>query len=393
MSSLAAPARRVVVASLLAVAVAVGPVSACSTGEGSGSGDPPAAAPGSADGTNGSTASPTSLERELRSFTVVTTGDLLLHMPVQRRALANGGGSTYDFTPMFSEIAPAVEEADLAFCHMETPLSPDDTDLSGYPLFNTAKEIAAAAAAVGFDACSTASNHSLDQGVSGITATLDELDRVGLGHVGTARDESEASRPDLHDVKGVRVAHLDYTYGTNGIPVPSATPWVVNLVDVDRILADAHEARAAGADVVIVEMHWGLEYQSLPTDEQKAQAAALSDSADIDLVIGQHVHVVQAAERRANGEYVIYGTGNLLSNQGTPATPVPSNDGVIVAVTFAEQPDGSWSQSVTYRPTYVDRSSYLIRYATPQTNAASYDRTVAALNGLGPGTFDGVPIS
>jgi hypothetical protein len=334
---------------------------------------------------------PTPTTRPPRTFSVITTGDFLIHMPVQRKAKAYGG-STYDFAPMLAEIAPVITSADLAFCHMETPLSPDDTALSGYPIFNAPHEIADAAAAAGWDSCSTASNHSLDRGAVGVAGTLDVLDGVGLGHVGTARSAAEAATPDLHDAGGVAVAHLDYTYGTNGIPVPAGQPWLVNLIDVPRILADARAAKAAGAEVVIVEMHWGNEYQSLPTDEQRAQAAALLDSADVDLVIGQHVHVVQAAEKRGT-EYVIYGTGNLLSNQGAPETPTPTNDGVIVKVTFTEQPDGRWAQSVAYTPTWVDRSTYVIHLATPTANPQSYQRTVAAMNGLGPGTFDGAPTS
>ena len=188
------------------------------------------------------------------------------------------------------------------------------------------------------------------------------------------------------------VAHLDYTYGTNGIPVPAGQPWLVNLIDLDRILADAHAARAAGAEVVVVEMHWGIENQSAPTPEQRLQAGVLADSPDIDLIIGQHVHVVQAAERHGT-KYVVYGTGNFLSNQGPPTTPTASNDGVIVTVRFDEQPDGSWAQSLRYTPTYVDRSTYVIHRATPTTNPQSYQRTVDAMNGLGPGTFDGVPTS
>jgi len=89
----------------------------------------------------------------------------------------------------------------------------------------------------------------------------------------------------------------------------------------------------------------------------------------------------------------VYGTGNFLSNQGPPATPTASNDGVIVTVTFTEQPDGTWTQSLVYTPTYVDRSTYVIHRATPATNPQSYQRTVEVMNGLGPGTFDGVPTS
>jgi hypothetical protein len=158
------------------------------------------------------------------------------------------------------------------------------------------------------------------------------------------------------------------------------------------MLAAAARARAAGAEVVVASLHCCLEYRNDPTEAQVAAVRTLLASPDIDLVIGQHAHVVQAAERIGT-EYVVYGTGNLLSNQGAPETPVPSNDGVIVTVTFTEQPDGTWVQSATYTPTYVDRSTHVIRKATPTSNPQSYERTVAALNGLGPGTFDGVPTS
>jgi len=328
--------------------------------------------------------------KPLRTITVATTGDFLLHMPVQQRALSNGGGKSYDFSPMLAEIAPTISGVDIAYCHLETPLTTSDRNLSGYPIFNTAHEIVDAAKGAGYDSCSTASNHSLDQGESGITQTLNELDRVGLGHVGTARSALESLMPDLQTVKGVKIAHLDYTYGTNGIPVPAGKPWLLNLINIDQALAAAAEAKAAGANIVIVEMHWGEEYSALPSATQRAQAAALLASPSVDLVIGQHTHVVQAAEKIGK-KYVIYGTGNFLSNQGAPATPVPSNDGVIVKIAFAEQRDGTWLQSVTYVPTFVDRSSYVIHFANTYNNSASYQRTVAALNGLGPGTFDGTP--
>jgi len=385
-------ARARLIDAAVVVLVAVSAVLAGCGGDDDGRRDDPQAM---VDAATGGTAAPgapaTTAPRPLRSFSVVTTGDLLLHMPVQRMALAYGG-TTYDFRPMFAEITPVVSDADLAICHLETPVSPDNTQLSGYPLFNASRDIVDAAAAAGFDTCSTGSNHSLDRGAAGVRETLEQLDRVGLGHVGTARSAAEAATPDLHVLGGVGVAHLDYTYGTNGIPVPADQPWLVNLIDVDRILTDAHRAKADGAEFVIVELHWGDEYQQLPNDEQRARAATLLDSPDVDLVIGQHAHVVQAAERRGT-EYVVYGTGNLLSNQGPPTTPVASNDGVIVRIDVAEQPDGTWAQSVTYTPTYVDRSSYLIRLATPATDPASHERTVAAMNGLGPGTFDGVPTS
>ncbi len=123
----------------------------------------------------------------------------------------------------------------------------------------------------------------------------------------------------MHTVNGVRVGLLAYTYGTNGVPVPAATPWLVNLVNVPKILADAHAARLAGAQFVAVSMHWGQENQTAPTALQRSQAAALLASPDVDLIIGDHVHVVQPIER-IGSKYVIYGfnAGELGASSAGP---------------------------------------------------------------------------
>jgi poly-gamma-glutamate synthesis protein (capsule biosynthesis protein) len=274
---------------------------------------------------------------------------------------------------------------------METPVSSDNTGLTGYPLFNVPREIARDAAAAGYDGCSTASNHSIDRGTAGVASTLDVLDAAGLRHAGTARSELEAVTPTIYDVQGVKVAHLSFTYGTNGIPLPSNAPWSVNVIEPSKILADAKAARDVGASFVIVSLQWGNEYQSSPTPDQQALARALLASPDADLIIGSHVHVVQPIERIGD-KYVAYGIGNFLSNQGAPSTPTPSQDGLILQVLVSEQPDGSFTTSkVDFTPTWVDRSTYTVTLATPQSNPVSYDRTVNAVTSLGPLAYDGEP--
>jgi len=330
-------------------------------------------------------------DRPRRSFTLAATGDFLIHTPVQRRAAANAGGSGYSFSPMFAEVAPIIATADLALCHMETPVSPDNTSLSGYPLFNVPREIVVDAAAAGYDGCSTASNHSLDKGATGLAATLEVLDQAGLQHAGTARSALEAVTPTIYDVEGVKVGHLSFTYGTNGIPQPADRPWSVNVIDAPKILADAAAATQGGAEFVIVSLQWGNEYQSDPTPDQQTLARQLLASADVDLIVGSHVHVVQPIER-VGTKYVAYGVGNFLSNQGAPSTPTASQDGLILQVGVQEQPDGSFAATqVAFTPTWVDRSTYLVTMATPQTNPASYDRTATAVGRLGPLAFDGQP--
>jgi poly-gamma-glutamate synthesis protein (capsule biosynthesis protein) len=333
-------------------------------------------------------AEPADADQPPRTFSVAATGDFLLHIPVQRRAAAIAGGSGFSFAPMLAQVSPIIAAADLALCHMETPVSFDNTGLSGYPVFNAPREIAFDAAGAGYDGCSTASNHSIDRGAAGVASTLEVLDAAGLRHAGTARSALEAVTPTIYDVKGVKVGHLSFAYGTNGIPQPVDKPWSVNIIEPSKILADAAAAKEAGAEFVIVSLQWGNEYQSAPTPDQQALARQLLASPDIDLIVGSHVHVVQPIEK-VGDEYVAYGVGNFLSNQGAPSTPTASQDGMVLQVLVSEQPDGTFrAVKVGFTPTWVDRSTYTVTMATPQTNAASYDRTVAAVTSLGTLTHE-----
>jgi hypothetical protein len=317
-----------------------------------------------------------------RSFTLAATGDFLLHVPVQRRALANGGDH-YEFSPMLGDIAPVIAGTDLALCHIETPLSTDNRDLTGYPAFNVPNEIATDAAEAGYDGCSTASNHSLDKGPAGVLATIDHLQRAGLRHAGTARSAEEAATPTIYEVRGVRVAHLSYTYGHNGAPPSADQPWLVATIDPTRITNDAAAARLAGADFVVVSLQWGAEYQHQPTTQQQQLAEALLTSSDVDLIVGSHVHVVQPIAKIAD-KYVAYGVGNLLSNQGAPSTPTASQDGLILQVAVAEEPDGTFrTVRVAYTPTWVRKPEFVVTLASPMTNPASFERTRAAVNSSG----------
>jgi len=305
-----------------------------------------------------------------RSFTLAVTGDLLPHLPVVARARADaaGTGRALDFAPMLAPLRPLIEPADLALCHLEVPLSADGR-VSGYPAFNGPAELAAAIVETGYDGCSTASNHAVDRGFAGVAATLDVLDAVGLRHVGTARSPEEDVAPAWYDAGGVRVAQLSATYGLNGLPVPAQAPWSVDLIEPARILADAAAARAAGAEFVVISLHWGIEYQAEPTAQQRALAAQLLASPDVDLLVGHHAHVVQPVER-IGGEVVVYGLGNLLSNQSAACCAAATQDGMVVTLTVAEPRRGAGLrvEEVSITPTYVERPTFRV-LAVPQTLA------------------------
>lgn len=285
-------------------------------------------------------------------------GDLLPHMPVNAQAARYGSttGRPYDFAPMLEPLAPVVGAADLALCHLEVPVAPAPERIAGYPSFGSPAELVEGVVAAGYDGCTTASNHSLDRGRDGIAATLFTLDLHGLGHSGTARTAEEAESARLYDVEGIQVASLSYSYGFNGYPIPDDAPWSVNQIDPERIRADAAHARAEGAQLVVVSLHWGDEYRHRPSRYQREVAEAITTSSEVDLVIGHHAHVVQPINV-VNGTFVVWGLGNQLSNQSQD----PRRDGLTVVVRAAAGffgPEGPWSvRAIEAVPTWVDRPS------------------------------------
>jgi hypothetical protein len=277
-----------------------------------------------------------------RAFSITATGDMLLHERLwnqAKRDAAQTGASDMDYVPLIAAVQPYVAGTDVGLCHLETPLAPFGGPYEGYPTFSAPPQIVTALVSVGYDACSTASNHTFDKGAVGIQRTLDTLDDAGLAHAGSARSPEEAAHITVLDVGGVKVALLSYTYGFNGIPYPNGEAWRANLIDPSAILAAASSAKQAGAEVVIVSMHWGTEYQHTPNSQQLQLAPVLAGSPDVDLVIGHHAHVVQPIEKIGD-TWVVYGLGNLVAAHRTPAEA--RSEGLLVRFRFTEQPDGTF---------------------------------------------------
>ena len=308
---------------------------------------------------------PTIAPDELRTFTLVATGELLVHEFVADTA-ALYGGDGFDFSPMFRRVRPILAGADLALCHLETPLSPDNSKFEFYPLFLVPFQLAAAIGGAGYDGCSVASNHLLDYGESGVVATLDHLAAAGVAASGAASDPTGVG-PAWFSPGGVTVAHLSYTDTMNVASLPSDPPWLVNHLEGDGILADADDAVADGAEFVVVSLHFEKpEYQTGLSAEQSAIAEQLLASPDVDLVIGHGSHVVQPVVRR-NGKYAVVGLGNFLSNQPgderrrCTECPPATQDGLVAWFAVAERPDGSFTVvDAGYVPTWVDRRTFEI---------------------------------
>jgi poly-gamma-glutamate synthesis protein (capsule biosynthesis protein) len=321
-------------------------------------------------------------------FTVSASGDLLIHSPVWERALALGGGSHYDFAPELAQLRPYVADASLGICHVETPMTPAPP--TSYPIFNTPPALAQGIRATGWDVCDTASNHSLDQGQSGINDTGKALDSAGIEHTGSFPSEKDQRRITMLKVEGVKVAFLAYTTDTNGIPLPRR--WSVNVASRGRILADARRARKRGAKAVIVNLHWGgeivPEYQAQPSPGQLALVKSLTASPLITAIVGQGPHVVQPIER-INGKFVVFSEGNLISNQSPEAgLPASSQDGIVVLLDCVAGGRLVRVAGVRYVPVFVSHPDYTVlpigrALAAGEGDAsalrASYRRTVSVV--------------
>jgi poly-gamma-glutamate capsule biosynthesis protein CapA/YwtB (metallophosphatase superfamily) len=283
------------------------------------------------------------------SFSVVATGDVLIHPALTDQAKADGGGK-FDYRPLLSGIQPLISGADLGICHLETPLAPEGGPYSGYPSFSAPPEIAAALKDTGYDTCSTASNHTIDQGADGVERTLDALDATGIKHTGSARSAKEAATPLVMDVHGVKVAQVSYSFGFNGIKVPAGKPWLANQIDVDDVLAAAKKARQAGAQVVIASLHWGVEYQHDATAEQRSQAKKILASDDVDLIVGHHAHVVQPFEKIGD-KWVAYGLGNSVARHSDPRGD--TEEGAAARFRFVRDGDRWKVDKAEYVPTLI----------------------------------------
>ncbi|MEU4800989.1 CapA family protein [Actinosynnema sp. NPDC023587] len=313
------------------------------------------------------------------SFTLAAGGDILVHPLLTEQADRDGAR---DFVPVLDGLRQAID-ADLSICHLETPLSAPGDPTYGYPAFSAPPEVATALKAIGYDSCSTASNHTLDRGPDAIGTTLDVLDAAGLEHTGSFRSPEESATPLLLDVRGVKVAQLSFTYGFNGIPLPQ--PWMANQLSVEGVLGAARAAKAAGAEVVVASLHWGAEYRHEVTAEQRELAEAVLADPAVDLIIGTHAHAVQPIGQ-VGGKWVVYGMGNEVARHSEPRGI--TEEGIITRFTFEKGPNGWAVRHAEYVPTLVEfgppiRVVDLTRAPSTPRRAEALARTDGVVRSLG----------
>lgn len=292
-----------------------------------------------------------------RTASLSAVGDILIHSTVYNSAKTENG---YDFVPMFEKVKPYLEKSDITVANSESIIGGAGIGLSSYPSFNSPFEVGDALKNAGVDVVAMANNHTLDRGISAIENAASYWDAIGMMRTGSYLSEEERDQIPVMTVNDIIFSFLSYTYGTNGVPTPVGKDYLVNRIDKELIKSDLQHA-ADHSEVVVLNLHFGDEYQPLPNNYQKdiAQFAAENGA---DIILGHHPHVLQPPEwiETSDGRrvFVIYSLGNFLSGQNQ----IPRQIGTIFSIEVEKKvgPDSSelTLKNPAFTNTFVKNKDY-----------------------------------
>ena len=299
------------------------------------------------------------------TFTLTAIGDVMCHNTQYMDAYDSNTG-TYDFSYVFDNISSYTKTANICIGNLETSFAGEDRGYSNYPTFNSPDSLADSLKRIGVDVLSTAGNHALDMGFSGLSRTIDVLDKADISHLGTYKTQEDQDKVLIKYVKGVKIAFINYTYGTNGISVPSDKKFCINLIDKDLIKKHIETAKNQNADIIVACMHWGTEYQTKQNSEQEELADFLFQNG-VNVIIGNHPHVIQPMEKRTvtledgstRDGFVAYALGNFICDQNA----VNTRDSIILNLKITKHTDGSITiDNYNYVPIYMYKDSSVSKH-------------------------------
>ncbi len=307
--------------------------------------------------------------QDTTSVSFVFIGDVMGH-DTQINSAYNESTGEYDYSGCFKYVSNIFDDADFTVANLEVSLA--GPPYKGYPQFSSPDNLAIAMKEAGIDAMVTANNHCIDRRKQGLERTIDILDSLKIPHTGTFKDSlaKESQRALILEKNEIKVAILNYTYGTNGIQVTK--PNVVNYIDEDVIKSDIEETRKLNPDKIIAFVHWGLEYETSPNAAQKKLNQFFKDN-DVDVVIGSHPHVIQPINFTED-EFVVYSLGNFISNQRT----APRDGGVMVRVELSKTEnktfvsDAGYYLTWVYTPTINGKKEFYVLPVSPFENNALF---------------------
>lgn len=314
----------------------------------------------------------------ISTATITIVGDLMCHSVQINYAYVEK--DSFDFNGVFSEVKEHLSSADFTIGNLETVLAGKEKGYSGYPFFNAPDDFLEAIYGAGFDLLVTANNHALDQGLDGVGRTIEKMDEFGLDHTGTYLSQNDRDSIGIYNINGIHLAVIAYSYGTNGVLIPSSENYIINLIDFNLIEEDIKKAKYEGADIVLVFYHFGEEYEREPNIYQR-DVIDHTIKAGADIIIGSHPHVVQPVNYfKTNGGsldtgFVAYSLGNFISNQRWRF----SDAGVILNISISKdlKRDSVYLSNVSYIPTWVFKGNtkkgkeYIILHANK-----SYDDSI-----------------
>ncbi len=307
------------------------------------------------------------------TFTLTAIGDVMCHNTQYMDAFDSDTG-TYDFSYVFDNISSYTKTADICIGNLETSFAGEDRGYSNYPTFNSPDSLADSLKSIGVDVLSTAGNHALDMGFSGLSRTIDVLDKADISHLGTYKTQEDQDKVLIKYVKGVKIAFIDYTYGTNGISVPSDKKFCINLIDKDLIKKHIETVKNQNADMIVACMHWGTEYQTKQNSEQEELADFLFQNG-VNVIIGNHPHVIQPMEKRTvtledgstRDGFVVYALGNFICDQNA----VNTRDSIILNLKITKHTDGSIT---------IDNYDYVPIYMYKDTSVSKHKMKILDIN-------------
>lgn len=294
------------------------------------------------------------------TFTITALGDSLCHNTQYWDAYNKESGE-YDFSYVYEDIQSYTKTSDITIGSLETTFAGEERGYSNYPTFNTPDSLATALKNIGVDIISLAGNHALDYGYTGLCRTIDVLDNAGISHLGTYKTAEDQEKILIQNVKGLNIAFINYTYGTNGIPVPSGKDFCVNLIDKNLIKKQINQAKNQNVDIIVACMHWGTEYRTTANSEQEELANFLFENG-VDIILGNHPHVLEPMEKRnitlpdgtKKEVFVVYALGNFTADQRDEIT----RDSAILNLTITKNSDNKISiDKVNYVPIYMYKNS------------------------------------
>lgn len=290
------------------------------------------------------------------TVTLCVVGDLMCHST--QFNYAKVGTDTFDFTPVYREVKPYLSAADLTIGNLETVIAGKNKGYSGYPYFNAPDDYLYALKDAGFDFLITANNHALDQGWEGVKRTIEVINEYKMHSTGTFLSQQDRDSLRIIQLNSISIAILAYSENTNGLPIPKGKDFAINLIDEELIKSDIANAREKNVDLILVHLHYGIEYNREPGEYQKEIVNKIIQLG-ADIVIGGHPHVIQPVNffktnnAKLDSGFVAYSMGNFISNQRWRY----SDAGLILNINISKNivSDSIYISEVNFLPTWVFR--------------------------------------